>query len=502
MIIEVRLVDSPVRRWHLELIDRLASLPHVQVTLAERPKVQDSRNYGGAVEGVMAFERLLHRAPPGLGTPQDSSVLDALPLTGERTADIELDLSSTPRANARTWWVEFDGHTGERAAFEALRRGAQPLVHVVRPGPMVAASGRPGSEMPGVLATAFDDMLAGCITLIIKAVLGEEATTPSEVPLGQTSVPSLSRHLVKQAVGSVAHRGYRALYRAPHWRVGWRYVDGPGLIDQPDSAPGGWHDLPDDGLRFYADPVPFIHLDRTYLFVEDYEHRLGRGVVSMVEFDAAGPMHTPVPVLEHRVHLSYPFVLEAEGDVWMIPETSAAGTVELYRAAPFPHDWTLVTTIVDGVEASDATLFRRNGKWWMLATVRSQGSFSDALSIWFADRLRGPWSAHPHNPVLIDIASARPAGRVEERDGRLLRPVQDCRNGYGAALAVAEILRLDEQHFDQRVIARISPGAAWWPGRRLHTLNRAGRLECIDGSAMAPRLWRPRTKAPDEVQRL
>ena len=496
MIIEVRLADSPLRRWHLELIDRLASLPQVQVTLAERPDRHDSHNYGRAMERAMAFERLLHGTPPGLGARLDPAVLRERPLTSDRGPDIELDLSSTPRVDAHTWWIEFDGRAGEVSALDALRRGTPPLVRVLRPDHTVAASGRPGSEMPGVLATAFDDMLAGCVTLILKAVLAGETAEPSDVPSSQGAIPSLPRHLVKQAVGAVAHRGYRALYRAPHWRVGWRFVDGPGLIDRPDSEPRGWQDLADDGRRFYADPVPFVHLGRTYLFVEDYEHRLGRGVVSMVEFDEAGPMHTPVPVLEHRVHLSYPFVFEAEGEVWMIPETSAAGTIELYRAARFPHDWSLVTTLVDGVEASDATVFRRDGRWWMMATVRSDGSFSDALAIWYADRLPGPWMAHPHNPVLIDIASARPAGRVEERDGRLLRPVQDCRTGYGAALAVAEILRIDEQHFDQRVIARLSPGS-WWPGRRLHTLNRAGRLECIDGSAMSPRLWRRRPRADD-----
>ncbi len=32
----------------------------------------------------------------------------------------------------------------------------------------------------------------------------------------------------------------------------------------------------------------------------------------------------------------------------------------------------------------------------------------------------------------------------------------------------------------------LRPGPLW-PGRRLHTLNRAGRLECIDGSATARR---------------
>jgi hypothetical protein len=36
------------------------------------------------------------------------------------------------------------------------------------------------------------------------------------------------------------------------------------------------------------------------------------------------------------------------------------------------------------------------------------------------------------------------------------------------------------------VDAVLRPGPLW-PGRRLHTLNRAGRLECIDGSASARR---------------
>jgi hypothetical protein len=53
-------------------------------------------------------------------------------------------------------------------------------------------------------------------------------------------------------------------------------------------------------------------------------------------------------------------------------------------------------------------------------------------------------------------------------------------------LGIAEITRLDNEGFTQRVEAILRPGPRW-PGRRLHTLNRAGRLECIDGSATA---WR------------
>ena len=412
-----------------------------------------------------------------------------LPVIVGLTPDIRLDLTPAPLDDDRTWRVEFDGVPGEVAALDALRRLQPPLVSVVRGDGTVACTGRPGSEVPGDLRTAFDDLLAGCLTLILKAVQAVPTAEPAYVPADPAPAASPARRVVKRTVGSVAHWGYRALYRAPHWRVGWRFVEGAGLLDRPDERTAGWRRLPDDGRHFYADPFPFVNENELFLFVEDYEHRLGRGIISVVRFDEHGPAHTPTPVLRHAVHLSYPFVLAHDGEVWMIPETSAAGSIELYRAVRFPDEWILVATLVTEVAASDATVFHHGGRWWMTATVRVGGSFSDSLHLWYADRLTGPWTSHPHNPVLIDIASARPAGRVEHRNGRLLRPVQDCRSGYGAALAVAEITDLDEQRFDQQVISRLTPGT-WWPGRRLHTLNRAGPLECIDGSAMSPRFWR------------
>ena len=112
-----------------------------------------------------------------------------------------------------------------------------------------------------------------------------------------------------------------------------------------------------------------------------------------------------------------------------------------------------------GLVASDATLFEHGGKWWMLATVRDHGGpFSDALHAWSAPDITGPWQPHRHNPLMVDIASARPAGRVVRRNGKLIRPVQDCRDGYGAALGIAEILRLDDDGFAQRVETVLRPG--------------------------------------------
>jgi hypothetical protein len=171
----------------------------------------------------------------------------------------------------------------------------------------------------------------------------------------------------------------------------------------------------------------------------------------------------------------------------MIPESSQARSIDLYRAAAFPGDWRHEARLVEGVEASDATLIEREGRWWMFATVRDGGgAYSDALHLWSAPEFSGPWTPHARNPVLIDIASARPAGRMVCRQGSLYRPAQDCRDGYGAALALARIDRLDDDGYAQTVETIVTPGPLW-PGRRLHTLNSAGPFEFIDGSALAPR---------------
>ena len=67
--------------------------------------------------------------------------------------------------------------------------------------------------------------------------------------------------------------------------------------------------------------------------------------------------------------------------------------------------------------------------------------------------------------------------------------MQDCSQGYGAALALAEVTELSPTTFRQQVRHNIAPGPAW-PGRKLHTLNRSGTLEVIDGSRIQPRWFR------------
>lgn len=493
MRVTLRVDASQLRNWHLQLAERLDALPGIAVSI-EAATIQDAPLAG--IESLFQLEALIHRLPRNGAAGRAQPQAFAKWAAGEAAADdLTLDLcGGAPEREGRLWRLTFDGMTGDAALLGALIEGRTPLVEIVEGGRVVAA-GRPGTEYGGVALAAFEDVLARIATLIVAALSqaggavlpalpGEEPRAPARPAL---EAAALAKIAAKKLAGVVARRLYHLCCHAPHWRTGWRKLDGPDLFDLRRHPDGGWRDLPDDGRRFYADPFPLLHQGQTTLFLEDYEHRLGKGIISAVAFDANGPVGVPQPVLEQPGHLSYPFVFERDGAVWMIPESCSAGTVDLFRASAYPGGWIKEATLLSGVTASDATLVEHDGRWWMFATVRDGGgAFSDALHLWSAPDFRGPFTPHPRNPVLIDIASARPAGRMVRRGGALLRPVQDCRRGYGAALAIARVTQLDDDGYGQEVETILTSGPLW-RGRRLHTLNSAGGFEFIDGSGFARR---------------
>lgn len=487
MRLELCLDQGSTRRWHLDLLRQLAGVPDLETGIrwaSEKPEPLPS-----CVSTLFSLERLLHRLDRGGFEPVGPEDLAQHVGHGGTDPDIVLDLAGgRPAAGRRSWRLTFDGAAGEVPLVAALLSGRTPLVAVtdVASGEPVAL-GQPGTETPHIIAAAYDDIVARAATLIVSAVTERGARLDRAAETSTLACGDVALFGTKAVARAALHRLYRLLTRAPHWRTGWRFVDGPGVVELGAHPKEGWRTLPDDGLRFYADPFPVVVRGRTWLFLEELEHRTGKGVISAVPFGPEGPVGTPRVVMEGPVHLSYPFVFEDGGEIWMIPESCAAGAIDLYRSTSFPGGWVHEARLVDGLEVSDATPFRHGGRWWMTASVRDGGSYSDALHLWSATRLLGPWTPHAGNPVLVDVASARPAGRVVEVGDRLVRPVQDCRGGYGSAIGLAEITRLDDGGFEQRLAGRVAPGPLW-PGRRLHTLNRAGPLECLDGSALSLRL--------------
>jgi hypothetical protein len=487
MRIRVRLDGRQLRLWHVDLIERLSLRPETRVcvdTTFEQP-VAPSK-----VDVLFRIETAIHGLPRrGLSNRLSVSALARFGGDEQTPADVTLDLcGEAPCGSGRVLRVSYDGVAGEASLLAAIFDRRTPVMEVAAAEGVIAAA-RLGSDHLGIARATFEDMLARAASLIFAALDGkaspalpqlpaDRAPAKRPAPLSSLAVPKIA---IRQALRKVVREIYRSVRHTPHWRIGWRKSGGRDFVDLRGNLEAGWKALADDGRRFYADPFPIVHDGKLMLFFEDYEYRKAKGVISAIEFGPEGPIGVPSLVLEQPGHLSYPFVFERDASVWMIPESCSAGTIDLYRSTKFPAGWAHESTLISGVVASDATLIERDGTWWLFATVRDgAGSFSDALHLWSAPDFRGPWTAHRRNPVLIDIASARPAGRFVERDGALYRPVQDCRNGYGAALGIARVDRLDHEQYRQTVETIILPGPELG-GRRLHTLNSAGGFEFIDG---------------------
>lgn len=253
--------------------------------------------------------------------------------------------------------------------------------------------------------------------------------------------------------------------------------------------------LPPEGyLRFLADPFGIERGGLLHVFVEQYDYRSRHGTIECLVYgDDAAPIARR-RVLAEPWHLSYPIVFEADGAIWMLPEASRSGGLTLYRASEFPWRWEPATRIELGHVAVDATPVFHDGLWWLLyAAADDAGSKTGALFAAWAERLEGPWTPHPGNPVRCGADSSRPGGTPVQVDGALILPVQDCSRTYGGAIRPLHIHRLDPTGFEADAGPAIVAPAGFAPfDEGFHTLSAIGDRTLVD---VKRRLLSPRSLA-------
>lgn len=284
-------------------------------------------------------------------------------------------------------------------------------------------------------------------------------------------VVALTARLLRRAIG---HLMRRVLYR-PTWTIAWR----PAISRSRTASEFGPHRRFDPpNTHFHADPFLIAEDGRHFLFYESWINALGRAELAVVELSEAGAS-APRTVLERPYHLSYPFVFRWQGEHFMIPESADSGLVQLFRATSFPYEWELDSVLLEGIEAYDATLATVDGVCFLFAAMREPGADIDELHVFSSADLRGPYIPHPLNPVVSDVACARPAGRLFADGDRLIRPGQDGVGGYGRAVVLNEIVRLTRDEYWE-VPGQIID-ASWAPdGLGTHTVDHDGDIEVMD----------------------
>jgi len=250
-------------------------------------------------------------------------------------------------------------------------------------------------------------------------------------------------------------------------------------------------DVTDVSPAFVADPFMLRHEGRWYLFFEVLDRDTQLGVIALATSDDGFTWSYQQTVLKEPFHLSYPYVFEWQGNHYMIPETLGASAICLYKADDFPTRWSLQQKLMDGPHA-DPSILRFADLWWMFTCTRPYGH--DILRLYFARDLEGPWKEHPRSPIITnDMSRARPAGRILEVDGRVIRFAQDCIPDYGTRVRAFEINELARDTYVEIEHANspvLSPSGQGWNASGMHHVDAHRQddgswIACVDGRSGA-----------------
>jgi len=127
----------------------------------------------------------------------------------------------------------------------------------------------------------------------------------------------------------------------------------------------------------------------------------------------------------------------------------------------------------DTNNVANATLIEHSMRWWMFACV------NDELLLFYSDDpLSESWTPHPMNPVVSDVRSSRPAGRIFRRDGGLVRPAHDSSLGNGRTISFYRITKLTINEYEEEFLEHMEPPNNDSFG--VSTYNNVGDLTVVD----------------------
>ena len=261
----------------------------------------------------------------------------------------------------------------------------------------------------------------------------------------------------------------KSVLYAESWNVAWRKAPPGSVLNEKKEK---FIVIKNPKRYWVADPFLFEHRGEVYVFAEMYDYVRRRGGIGYYHLTGKKKLKW-IPVIFEDYHISYPYIFEKDGDIYIMPESSANKSLYLYKAVCFPDKWVKEKTIREGIKLADTSLL--------------DGDHSNlALSYNVED---------PHSPklMLLDLECAnndttvktgnvllqRPAGKTLPNN---VRPAQIYNEDYGKGLVFLEYTF--NHGFSEKEIHRIYPQDLVYSNQifldGMHTYNYCTSYEVID----------------------
>ena len=207
-----------------------------------------------------------------------------------------------------------------------------------------------------------------------------------------------------------------------------------------------FHLLNRSGRYWRADPFLVKYKNKNYVFCEMYDRKLGRGVIGVAKVAGNKVGHFRV-CLKLPYHLSYPYVFEENGIVYMIPECCESGKVSMYKCVHFPDKWEYYKEISDSPCVDTTPVYDDKISYFAAIFDEINGGNDNLCLIDNVGKVR---------KVKVNDPFVRPAGALI-RNEKLIRPSQDCSITYGCGLFFNYVTDLSVENYSEIPYLRICP---------------------------------------------
>jgi hypothetical protein len=242
--------------------------------------------------------------------------------------------------------------------------------------------------------------------------------------------------------------------------------------------------------RFFADPFILMVGDKEIVILAEeliflsysgrrkvlIEEPKGK-IVKLIVNRKTLQLKERVEILELDSHISFPNILRINNAIYVYPETSDAGKLNLYKYESNSSQLRFEKTIIDE-PLIDSCIFFYNGFYWLTATKKNLSQRE--LYIYYSTKPFGGYNPIEESPVFTDEGYARSAGNIFCANGHFYRPGQDCSKNYGGGIIIQEIKKLDLTGMLIINSRKIYPTSSRY-NLGIHTINFSDNLCVVDG---------------------
>lgn len=218
---------------------------------------------------------------------------------------------------------------------------------------------------------------------------------------------------------------------------------------------------------FQADPFLIEKDDKLYVFYEAFSFRNSKGTLRCRILDRELTEIDDVKLEgfdDLRCHLSFPFLININNQLFMIPESSERKEVLLFQSVEFPARWKQVKVLISDIELTDNVFISINEACYLLSTT-----MDNEIIIHSADHIYGQWLRITPS-LKVSNPHHRGAGASYQVENKMYFLTQECTpETYGKSIYIKELVTLNDANFDENLIEQINSSINHSDG--VHTLN-------------------------------